>query len=288
MPKGSIFKFVAWFEELSRPWAWAAALFTILGIGLLDFYTGTELSIAPLYLIPVLLVSWCLGRTSGLAVAFLASATLILSNWLGGRTYTSVWILPANIFMRGTVFATLAYVASAFRQHVEQTERLSLIDALTGAWNRRAFYQAITTEIANSRRTGKPFSLAYFDVDDFKVINDTLGHEGGDNVLKTLVSVCMQKARKSDLIGRLGGDEFALLLPETDMNTLQEALPRLLNEVKSALGSNISLSVGALSCTQLPPNVEAVILQADELMYEVKHASKDSIRYADFQAEQFW
>lgn len=84
-------------------------------------------------------------------------------------------------------------------------------DYLTGALNPRGFYERVQQEIGRSARTHKPFAVAYIDLDNFKVVNDTLGHSVGDELLITVVSILDNHLRKIDVVARLGGDEFAIL-----------------------------------------------------------------------------
>lgn len=284
MPKNFL-GFLIYFESLPRPLAWLVLVMVTVLIGIVDYASGIEASVAPLYLVPVLVSAWSLGQGPGLAFSFIESLTLVFSNWLAGQAYSSAWMLVWNIVLRGTAYVIVASLAATFRRQVRQAEQLALTDFLTGAWNRRAFYQSVAKEIARLERCGGPFSLAYIDLDDFKIINDRFGHEKGDKVLRTLVDVCNANLRGSDLVGRLGGDEFVLLLAETDATMLRKMLPRLVDKIKSGLGNRVSLSVGAVTCTRSPEDVEAIIRHADDLMYEVKHATKNDIRYSIYPDE---
>lgn len=91
-------------------------------------------------------------------------------------------------------------------------------DPLTGLTNRRYFDEALAQHIETARRYDRPLSLVLFDLDEFKVLNDTCGHEAGDIALKTFARLLLQTARKADIICRIGGDEFAVILPETGLS----------------------------------------------------------------------
>src|SRR6185312_6159583 len=101
---------------------------------------------------------------------------------------------------------------------------LARIDALTGVANGRTFYDLARVELCRFQRTGRPFTVAYLDLDNFKQVNDRLGHPAGDDLLRRVAQVLRDNTRVLDVPARLGGDEFALLLPETDA---EDALPVL-------------------------------------------------------------
>jgi PleD family two-component response regulator len=118
-------------------------------------------------------------------------------------------------------------------EHANTTlHQLVIRDALTGAFNHRYFQEALSQELIRSERHGRPCSLIFFDVDDFKWYNDTCGHPWGDEVLRTLAKTAQERLRRSDLLARYGGEEFVVILPET---------PR------SAPMSNNTLSPAAMS-----------------------------------------
>src|SRR2546428_3829832 len=97
-----------------------------------------------------------------------------------------------------------------------QLSRLVIQDQLTNVLNARAFSDRLSQELDRNRRYPRPLALLYMDLDDFKVINDTHGHQTGDAVLRLVADAMRSSGRQADAVGRLGGDEFAALMPETD------------------------------------------------------------------------
>ncbi len=262
--------------------SWSRRLFIavmILLIGTVDYMTGYEASVASLYVIPVFLAAWTLGRAAGLIFALAASATIILTNWLAGQTYSETWVLLWNILVRGGTFAALAVLSTSLRGQMEHVHRLSLLDTLTSAWNRRAFYQAFAIELARVARNPAPISLAFIDLDDFKAINDRLGHSTGDEVLKAVANSCIHALRLQDTVARLGGDEFAILMPDTDEVSLGALLDRLNGALKDGTRSitPVTFSIGAISFMETPASVNSALHLADELMYTVKSGGKGHI-----------
>lgn len=141
----------------------------------------------------------------------------------------------------------------------------------------------LTFELA--RRHRRTLTLGYIDLDGFKAINDTLGHNEGDKVLKGVADVLARRLRKSDICARLGGDEFALLLPETGMPGAQHVCTELHHSLLAMAGQHqwpvgFSMGVAVFTAPQTSPG--DAIKQADALMYQVKRAGKNSIRFAEF------
>jgi diguanylate cyclase (GGDEF)-like protein len=120
----------------------------------------------------------------------------------------------------------------------------------------------------------------YVDLDDFKVINDELGHVAGDEVLRLTGAVLRGHLRSTDLVGRLGGDEFAILMPETGFEGAGSAAAKVRAALRQELarqGWSLTISVGVLTCEEMPASVERLIGQVDSLMYAVKRSGKDGI-----------
>lgn len=155
----------------------------------------------------------------------------------------------------------------------------SLTDGLTGLRNRRAFESALAHELAMSERTRKPFCLIMGDVNCFKAINDTYGHQAGDRVLVSVGSVLQGTLRTTDTVFRLGGDEFAAILPECAMEGGVMCLNRM-HGVAAGLRFDdmllpVMLGLGiAVFDPDHPVRAEALIKEADERMYQDKHTSR--------------
>jgi len=163
---------------------------------------------------------------------------------------------------------------------LDQEKALSTTDSVTGAGNRRHFSNELLYEIERSSRHARVFSLAYFDLDNFKDVNDRYGHAQGDKVLQQIVKVAQSRLRKTDVIARIGGDEFAILLPETDTATMQSPITDLLHEMKQSMhdcGWPVTISCGVVTFRTSPGSPEDALKAADKLMYEVKAAGKDAI-----------
>ena len=149
-------------------------------------------------------------------------------------------------------------------------EELARRDSLTGLYNQRAFREMLRRDISRARRNHTPLSLAYLDVDKFKTINDTFGHQKGDEILKTVGAVLLDIVRDVDTPCRYGGDEFCLILSGATLDDAGHVCRRLF-EAFSRQCPEVALSVGI---AQTGPTVfldaESLIKHADTLMYEAK------------------
>ena len=210
--------------------AYAIALIGVLGIlavAVIDYVSGVELRVGPLYYVPLSLVAWELGRRPIVAAAFLCALSLTGSNYLAGQTFSSVGVGAFNFTMQWLSFMVIGLLIAALRGALVHERALSRTDDLTSLLNARTFYEEANRVLALSRRRRHPVSLAYVDLDNFKTVNDTLGHRAGDDILRSVGSIIIDATRKSDVTARLGGDEFALLMPETDPDHARQACERM-------------------------------------------------------------
>jgi diguanylate cyclase (GGDEF)-like protein len=164
-----------------------------------------------------------------------------------------------------------------------QLEHLAMTDELTGLANRRAFFVQGSEEIKRTRRYLAPLALIMLDVDKFKNINDTYGHEAGDLVLQGVARTLRAGIREVDLAARLGGEEFGVLLPNTEVAEAIVLAERL--RLAFAGGSycwqsqkvsaTVSLGVAAYNETML--DIDTLLRQADTAMYQAKHQGRNQV-----------
>lgn len=251
-------------------------------VALLDLATGPHLSFAVFYLIPVVGCAWWGGFALGLFVAALASAAGHVID-VAEHDNIPVAIRIWNDIVR---FGTLILVGSLVsRLHIGilRERRLARTDPLTGAANARTFYEAAAVEAQRARRTEKPLTLAYFDLDDFKQLNDHHGHAVGDEVLRLLVQSVRANLRATDLLARLGGDEFAVLLPGADAEPAKVLLVRIKDAIAAQMAERqwpVAISIGAVTFVRPPLEVDLMIRRVDALMYRAKHGGKSRIEHA--------
>jgi len=160
---------------------------------------------------------------------------------------------------------------------------LATTDPLTGLFNRRHFWEVCKREIERIRRYGSMSSLLMIDVDHFKLVNDTYGHDIGDQVLQSLAGLCRKTYREIDIIGRIGGEEFAVLLPETDLANAASAAHRLVRGVGQASISagehsiKITVSVGVAMAVDESADLEKLFKHADLALYAAKARGRNRV-----------
>ena len=163
---------------------------------------------------------------------------------------------------------------------LERIGELALRDELTGLYNRRHMTTLLGAERARQRRDGSPLAIALLDIDHFKNINDSHGHQAGDQVLKVFADVSRSTLRTTDVLARWGGEEFLLMLPGATLAQGQQSIERLREAVRErsfdalAPGLRVTFSAG-LSVPQEDDSVEACVERADQAMYRAKTQGRD-------------
>lgn len=167
-------------------------------------------------------------------------------------------------------------------------------DALTSLWDRGAIMSLLQSELSRSRRDGLPVSVILCDVDYFKFINDTHGHQAGDSVLEEISRRMLSSVRAHDSVGRYGGEEFLIVLGGIDRDHLQLRAEQLRNAIRSTPCETVtgpllvSLSAGAttIESWQQPVSVEQVLKLVDQALYRAKEQGRNRIIYADSPAPE--
>lgn len=250
------------------------------GIGWIDYQTGYHFTMSSLYLLPVGLAAWYGKRYEGYVTAAASALVQQFSNDLAGEPYQSFVVSIWNDAVQAVTFLTVAALLRHIRQSLANAERLAQHDFLTGLPNRRTFLERLEAELARSARQGSALAVGFLDLDNFKHVNDSLGHSEGDRLLHstaTGLSLCL---RRSDLLARLSGDEFGLLLPNCDCAAAEvvgEKIVARMAELSQRNNWPVSLSAGLL-CVPRPSGDEEpreLLERADALMYKVKAAGRN-------------
>jgi diguanylate cyclase (GGDEF)-like protein len=171
---------------------------------------------------------------------------------------------------------------SRIKAALVREQQLARKDPLTGAGNRRAFFETAQVEIDRTHRYKRPFTLVYFDIDNFKKLNDTFGHETGDRVLRILVNTVHTNIRSTDIFARIGGDEFVLLLSETGFEQAAPVIAKIETLIIARLNAArlpVTLSTGAITFLRPPTTVDDLLKKTDSVMYTVKKAGKNRIKH---------
>jgi diguanylate cyclase (GGDEF)-like protein len=170
-----------------------------------------------------------------------------------------------------------------------ELRHMAFHDPLTGTHNRRSFMQTLTQEVHRVQRTGEVAALLMLDIDHFKRVNDTYGHDAGDDVLKHLVGVLQAGLRRLDMLARLGGEEFAVLLPATQMTGALELAermrlaveknPAVLRDQMGQPGKTVvyTISIGVAVLDANAPSADDVLKRADHAMYQAKSTGRNRV-----------
>jgi len=202
---------------------------------------------------------------------------------LGAIDYITKPYKPAVVLARVRNHLRLREYALRLEHLNEQLELLATTDPLTSAHNRRYFMTKLQDEMERVCRYNRPSSILMLDIDHFKKINDTYGHDVGDMVLIEMVKVLDNKIRHLDTVARLGGEEFAILLPETNEAAAKLSAVRLLDAVRDITvnvgGEEVKFTV-SIGCAEFDCSsngVENILKSADLALYEAKHSGRNRV-----------
>lgn len=250
-------------------------------IAFLDYVTGINISVSIFYLIPISLVIWRISFKYGILFSILSAIFVISVRIILDPTF-NYFIRFWNMLVELGIFLAFSYIMNNFKKEFEYEKLLARKDPLTGVYNKRAFKIIAKDEINRANRYKHTLTAAYIDLDNFKLLNDTFGHNVGDQALIALTRTIKKNIRSSDVIARLGGDEFVILLPETDSDKAQFVFNRLqnaFNEIAKKKGWSITISLGVVTFNHRIHSVKTILENIDKLMYQAKKEGKNIIKY---------
>ncbi|WEK47646.1 MAG: GGDEF domain-containing protein [Candidatus Andeanibacterium colombiense] len=255
--------------RIARRHGWAVTVTGLALVALTDYLTGDRLWVGPGYLAFIGFAAWALGWREALGTVLFSALFTSQVNLDSVYPYylpVTGWDIALRVPPVLAILALLAYARSA----CDTQWRLARTDPLTGALNRKAFF-----ELAGAIRHSKSWHvLAYADLDGLKRLNDAEGHEQGDVALKAFSSHVRKAIRKDDLFARIGGDEFLVYLPVRDAQAGLIVADRLHRAMNGAAWGNaerpLRCSVGALILAPGARAIDRELRTADELMYEAK------------------
>jgi two-component system cell cycle response regulator len=170
-------------------------------------------------------------------------------------------------------------------ESLEWANKLATHDSLTDLYNRRALYELAENELARARRENKPVSLVMMDIDHFKNVNDEYGHNIGDQALRRVAHIILEKIRSYDTAGRWGGEEFLLILPGTGLDEAAQIADRVREGIETAKiplqgGKHVDLQASFGVSTSLPDDLltfDLLVHQADEALYKAKGKGRNRV-----------
>jgi diguanylate cyclase (GGDEF)-like protein len=198
------------------------------------------------------------------------------------------------ILQRRQALLRLQSEVSDLRTNNDQLEQLLMVDDKTGLFNFREFQRRLREEWNRAERYHTSLSLIFLDLDDFKIINDTMGHQAGDRALEEFATLVGGGARATDVAARYGGEEFAIILPHTDGTMGLRVAERILAAVREFVfiedvkPTRITVSAGVATYPAGPEidSMDALVRAADEALYRAKDAGKDCVALHDDQANR--
>jgi diguanylate cyclase (GGDEF)-like protein len=270
---------------LSKFYSPAIVVLLVVLLGAIDYLVTIDIALSIFYLVPVVLATWFSGRQWGIVIAFLSAIAWGVAD-RAATEYSTNLLLFWNSGVRLGYFLIISHLLTQLKISYECEKQFARTDALTGVFNSRFFYQILELEIQRSQRQPQPITVAYIDLDNFKQVNDTLGHQTGDRLLSDICKIMTEQMRKSDVVARLGGDEFALLFIGAKYDNAKHALERLHQKLAESVANQpwsfVGFSIGAVTYPQPPSSVSLAIEQADQLMYAVKKSGKNQVRHVRY------
>ncbi len=184
----------------------------------------------------------------------------------------------------------------ALKSQYQKSVSMALTDGLTGLYNRHYLNTHLGNMVKISTKNGKKLALMIMDMDHFKKVNDTYGHDVGDMVLKQLSSIITRTARSTDLAARFGGEEFVVLMPETDPNSALGAANRMRELVESTpfiIGEdgksiNLTVSIGIANLFEEGDSPEGLLKRADEALYIAKNSGRNNVKVSVKKVQNGW
>jgi diguanylate cyclase (GGDEF)-like protein len=250
------------------------SIVAMVAIFAVDVADGPQIWSQVLYVFPLCAIALsCEGFTLVLFGLLLALVFQLLTFLAYQMSAPSV---VANSIVALAADAMIVGLARVARLRFASIETAAITDLLTGLRNRRGFESVAEREITRQKRYGGVFSLVTLDLDRFKSLNDSKGHDVGDQALRLLGAILRKNIRQSDSIARLGGDEFAIVMPNTeeaDCAALCRQLSEAIASQMGAAGFAITASIGYTTCETPPNSVATALQEADEAMYAAKGMS---------------
>lgn len=255
--------------------AWGVAALLVVSLGWLHYRVDAEYAFSSLELLPIWGVAWVCGRKAGLALALLAALTWSVADLTSGRTFTALWIPIVNSIS----YVVLVLITTSQKKNLTQTEYMATRDGLTGLFNKSSFINFGMEEVERSKRYRRSMAVIFLDLDYFKILNDTQGHQVGDDALKSASDALVSVLRSTDITARVGGDEFAVILPEISYEYTAEIGHKILAAIRQAMHAfpPVSASVGVAWYALPTGNFGKMLKEADNLMYEIKKHNKSGV-----------
>jgi diguanylate cyclase (GGDEF)-like protein len=262
----------------------AVAIGLVVALTAFKLTIGHSLTVIDFMFVPVVWVGWfSRARWCAYAVA-LTAAGLSVMVAVVAETQASLPAAFASGIARFALYLLVLGLLGMMRRERAGHQHAVATDQLTGAANGREFRAIALAEVERAQRHQRDLSLACVDVDDFKAINDRLGHPEGDHVLREVSHMMRSVVRASDTVARIGGDEFAILMPEISASPARAVIERVrgeLSRLRTTDGEPVLCSIGLVTFDRPPKSLKELVAAGDELLYRAKDKGKDRIEQAE-------
>ena len=268
--------------EHQRAYFFFLSLALVLFLIYLDVLSGLEVHLTALLLLPVYLAAWHVGYRAGLFISFLSALSLLIDPFMERKIHPHLWEVLWNIAVLFIFFGVVTYLLDRLRRELIHTARMARQDPLTELLNGRAFFEAAEQVRTAAIQDGRPFALCFLDLDEFKKVNDDLGHMTGDELLRIVAGAIRGNIREGDLAVRMGGDEFGVLFPGAGPEEVVGLVERVRDSIRKEMrlrGWGVTPSMGVATFYEVPGTVKDMVHHADQLMYQAKAAGKDCVRH---------
>ncbi len=268
--------------KLPKPFLTFVGFLLVLAIGSLDSITNYNISVSALYLLPIILIAWFEGGLPAAIISIFSAITWATSDLVSGHIYSHTAIAVWNAFMVLGMFLVVGYSVIVIKKLLIKYREHTYTDELTGVETIRAFYEQARVEIGRSSIDRRPLTLAYIDIDNLRLVNDTLGHIAGDYLLHEAAQTMRSALRSTDIISRLGGSKFAILMPETN----SESATVIINKVQEHLldmaikkGWPVTFSTGVITCGGPTYSINELIKAAEDCMNSAKETGNNMVKF---------
>jgi diguanylate cyclase (GGDEF)-like protein len=274
--------------DQAKPVGWrrilalALLLTAVSAVAFLAHVVAGGLDLELLYFMIVLTAAVLLPRWIVLALAL---AVAVVS---AGLSESHGVALGVNLLSHALIYGYAALLTGNWEQERQRLLRMSRVDDLTGLFNMRALREQLPVWLGPAVRTHRSMAIVMLDVDGFKAVNDHLGHQAGNEVLREVANVLRMSIRVGDSVFRFGGDEFVILLSDTDAAGARVVAERIqktyhdMHQTLPASGLSVSLSIGLAVFPRDGATPQALLSRADEALYEAKRRGHGQvIEYGD-------
>ena len=275
-------RLVKYFSSKSIYFVICFSFVSLLIVSMLDYVTGYETTLILFYLVPVISASLLLNKNWAIAFSILGTLLVVIVELLSQNIYSSVFIAFWNGLAVFGVFLTVSGILIVLRNSLLKEQKLARLDMVTGISNSRHFYELASIEMSRARRYKRAFTVVYVDVDNFKKVNDDMGHDKGDDLLRLIAATIKKNIRVNDIVSRVGGDEFILLFPETDKGKAKSTIETVFKKLKIVMFNKkwkVTFSAGVITCLTAHCDIQKIIKAADAQMYYAKKHGKNKIKY---------